>query len=104
MPARLACATVPAYVRDSKWSPAPTVGHPAQRSGHRHLAVRSADCAGGVSRDRSASGPALCRAFLLMAWFPLSDGAGRSQRTTTREAPSPLRPASTSAFEYPKSD
>ena len=26
-PARLACATVPAYARDSKWSPAPTVGH-----------------------------------------------------------------------------
>ncbi len=27
MPARLARATVPAYARDSKWSPAPTVGH-----------------------------------------------------------------------------
>ena len=27
MPARLACATVPANARDSKWSPTPTVGH-----------------------------------------------------------------------------
>jgi translation initiation factor IF-3 len=34
MPARLACATVPAYVRDSKWSPTPTADHtgPAVRS------------------------------------------------------------------------
>src|SRR5712672_2467764 len=27
MPARLACATVPAYARDSKWSPTPTADH-----------------------------------------------------------------------------
>jgi len=26
-PARLACATVPAYARDSKWSPTPTANH-----------------------------------------------------------------------------
>ena len=69
MPARLACATVPAYARDSKWSPTPTAGHTGQRSGHRHLDA----CPGRLL------GPALSRAFLfieqmLMVWAP--------QRTT----------------------
>ena len=69
MPARLARTTVPAYARDSKWSPTPTAGQTGSAVRSRiPQGIRSAVSAGGASRDRSASGPASCRAFSLMAW------------------------------------
>jgi hypothetical protein len=55
-PARLACATVPAYVRDSKWSPTPTANH--NGAAVRSQALRCLSW--------SAMGPALSRAFLFV--------------------------------------
>ena len=80
MPARLACATVPAYARDSKWSPAPTVGHTGS-------AVRSRPPAWWLSW--SALGPASCRAFLFQDrgwWSGLleEDNIGGPISTETR--------------------
>ena len=64
MPARLACATVPAYARDSKWSPTPTADH----TGY------SGPVTGIRCLSWSALGPALSRAFLFIEQS--ADGVG----------------------------
>jgi len=52
----------------------------------------------------------MSRAFLLVVWFLgmlaglVRPVVGRSDEKRTREAPSALRPESTSAFAYLKSD
>ena len=82
----------------------------AKRSGLGYPTVSVLRFADGESRDRSASGPAMSRAFLLVvAFLGMLAGlvrqlVGRSDEKRTREAPSALRPESTSAFAYLKSD
>ena len=116
MAGRLTPATILANARDSKWSPTPTASHEikSRLSGPVTGIMQCLFCAwrGRLASFKPRSvgmGPALQGFFADGVVFsPLNpDGPGGSAvvtRSQTREAPSALRPASTSASAYLKSD
>lgn len=100
-----------------KWSPTPTASREAIHGdtvrSQAFCNVCSARAAGGLIGFKARSvgiGPCSCRAFLLMVGCHSTAGPARSRLwlrwndKPTREAPSALRPASTSVFAYLKSD